>query len=339
MIRQLKMLVPALLAVGGALGVSILAILILGDNPGRSIVYLIAGPAMNPLALGNTLAAASRLAIAGTAAALAFRSGTFNLGGEGQALAGGLAVAVLALLLPEMPRMVAVPAAILAGMGAGAVVGGVSGMLKARWQVDEMISSFLLASVLLPVGHYLLSGPLKDPGSYLIAAPPLGRNWVLPSWLPPSRFGPVLLWAAAVIVLIWFFISYTRPGYQWRLRGANEAFARYGGIRTGLIAAVSMSASGALYGLAGTAALMDSGQAVQGFSGGLGWDGLAVAMIASSRPEWILPAALAYAWLSHGTQAAVFNTGFPYSLGGLVQAVVFLLITATALESHRRRRA
>lgn len=333
---SLSSAVPALIAISGALAVSMLAMVFLSDDVGRGVLYLVAGPAMNPLALGNTLALASRLIIAGTGAALAFRAGVFNLGGEGQALAGGLSAAALAMALPEMPGFIAPALAVLAGMSAGALIGGISGFIKARWDVDELISSFLISAAIIPVGHYLLSGPMKDPGSYLIAAPALHENWTLSSWMSPSRFGPVLLWALLSVLLAFLFLGYTRKGYEWRLRGANESFARYGGIRTGLVAFGSMSISGAFFGLAGTASLLDGGQAVQGFTGGLGWDGLAVALIAASRPEWIPVAALSYAWLTQGTQAAMINTGFPYSLGGLVQATVFLLITAEGLLRNRR---
>jgi ABC-type uncharacterized transport system permease subunit len=336
-VKSLRRLEVPFTSLAAALTVAALAILVLSDNPGQALLYLVTGPFMNRLAFGNFLESAARLTIAGVAASLAFRSGSFNLGGEGQALAGGLAAAAVALYFPDIPKFVALPLALAAGIGAGAVIGSVSGALRGKWGVDELISSFLISASLAPVGHVLLSGPMKDANSYLIAAPPLSSNYRPGTWWPPSSLGPVILWAFFAAVLAVIFLNYTRRGYEWRLRGANESFARYGGIRTGLIAVSSLSVSGALYGLAGTASLLDSGQAVQGFTGGLGWNGLAIALIAGSRPELVPLAALAYTWILLGTQSAMMHTGFPFALGGLVQATVFLLVTARRIRMIRRK--
>jgi simple sugar transport system permease protein len=252
----------------------------------------------------------------------------FNLGGEGQALAGGLAAAALALYFPDIPRILAVPAALAAGLTAGAVIAGLSGFLRVKWDVDELISTFLISASMGPVGHVLLNNVMKDPDSYLIAAPPLPESFRLNLYQPPSRLSAVLLWALITTLLAYLFLKFTRRGYEWKLRGANEQFARYGGIRTGSIAVASLSVSGALYAAAGTGALLDSGQAVQGFTAGIGWDGLAIALIAGSRPEFIPLAAIAYSWLIQGTGAAMMHTGFPFALSGMVQATVFLFVTA-----------
>ena len=300
---------------------------LLSDEPGETISWLITGPFRNSLVFGDLVAAASRLTLAGLAASLAFRSGSFNLGGEGQALAGGLVAAGTAAAMPLLSPFLAVSSAMAAGVLAGAAVGSISGVLKARWDIDELISSFLIAAAAAPIGEALLGGMMKDPHSYLIAAPPLPVNYLLAKWLPPSRLGPVLFWAPAATAGVVIFLNFTRTGYEWRMRGANAAFARYGGIRVGRVAVLALSASGGLFGLAGTAALLDSGQAVGGFTGGLGWNGLAVALIAGNRPQWVPPAALAYAWLEAGTQAAMMHTGFSFGLSGVVQATIFLLVT------------
>ncbi|MCK5736964.1 MAG: ABC transporter permease, partial [Spirochaetaceae bacterium] len=315
-------------ALAAALLVSLLTMALLSDTPFQAIGYLLSGPLKNPMAIGNLLESAARLTLAGLAASLAFKSGLFNLGGEGQVLAGGLAAAAVALYLPGLPRFLALPASLAAGLITGAVIGGFSGLLRVKWGVDELISSFLVSASMGPVGHVLLNNVMKDPESYLIAAPPLTANYRLTALWPPSRLSFVLGWAILSSVLAFLFFRFTRRGYEWRLRAANEQFARYGGIRTGSIAVISLSVSGALYAAAGTAALMDGGQAIQGFTAGLGWDGLAIALIAGSRPEIIPLAALAYSWLIYGTQAAMMNTGFPFALSGMVQATVFLFVTA-----------
>jgi len=316
------------MALAAAFVMAVLTMAFFSGNPEDAVKYMIIGPFMSPMALGNLIEAAARLTLAGTAASLAFRAGLFNLGGEGQALAGGLAAAALALYFPDIPRILAVPAALAAGLTAGAVIAGLSGFLRVKWDVDELISTFLISASMGPVGHVLLNNVMKDPDSYLIAAPPLPESFRLNLYQPPSRLSAVLLWALITTLLAYLFLKFTRRGYEWKLRGANEQFARYGGIRTGSIAVASLSVSGALYAAAGTGALLDSGQAVQGFTAGIGWDGLAIALIAGSRPEFIPLAAIAYSWLIQGTGAAMMHTGFPFALSGMVQATVFLFVTA-----------
>jgi len=315
-------------ALAAAFTAALVMIFLFSENPGAAIRYMTAGPFMSPMAFGNLLESAARLTLAGTAAAMAFRAGLFNLGGEGQALAGGLAAAAVALYFPDLPRFAALPAALAAGITAGVLIGAFSGFLRNKWGVDELISSFLISASMAPVGHVLLNNLMKDPGSYLIAAPPLSENYRLAALWSPSRLTVVAFWALSLSLLSFIFLKFTRWGYEWRLRGANEQFACYGGIKTTAIALLSLSVSGGLYATAGTAALLDGGQAVQGFTNGLGWGGLAIALIAGNRPEMIPLAALAYSWLIHGTQAAMMHTGFPFALSGLVQAMVFLFVTA-----------
>ena len=311
-----------------ALLISAVFTILTAEDTGMALMQFFVGAFKNRLAFGNFLESAARLSIAGLGAALAFRSGLFNIGGEGQALAGGLAAACTAIILPQMGRPFSIVLSILTGICAGGFLGGISGCLKARWKVDELISSFLIAAAVIPVGNMLLSGPMKDADSYLLAAPPLPAAYHLPLWLPPSRLGPLVPWTVLLILAAFMFYYRTPTGYRWRLHGASPAFAEYGGIRVDRVTVLAMSVSGGLYGLAGTAALLDGGQAVQGFTNGLGWNGLAVALIAGTRMEFVPLAAVAFAWLESGSHSALIFARHPFAMTGLIQAVVFLLVTA-----------
>lgn len=295
---------------------------------------MLLGPFSSALAFGNFLETTAKLILAGLAASMAFSAGCFNLGGEGQVLAGGLAATAVAVCFPELPRGLALTLALGVGFCAGGIIGTVSGALKAKWQVDELISTFLISAAILNLGDALLVGSLKDADSYLIAAPPLPSAYRLLPWWPPSRLSAVLIWAVLLIATTHIFLRFTIWGYRWRLRKASNAFASYVGINTGSIAVVSLAASGALYGLAGVAALMDSGQAIQGFTSNLGWDGLAIALVAGTRPIWVPVFAIIYTWIILGAQTAMLNSGFSFALSGLVQAVIFFLVTAKRFEGR-----
>jgi len=320
--------------------VVVLAILMLalsGSSGGfvSGFTDMLLGPFVSTLAFGNFLETAAKLSLAGLAASVAFNAGCFNLGGEGQALVGGLAAAAMAICLPELPRSLALTLAVAAGICAGGIIGAVSGVLRAKWRVDELISTFLISAVALNIGYALLVGPLRDANSYLIAAPPLPSTYRLLSWWPPSRLSAVLIWAALLIMVTHVFLKFTIWGYRWRLRKTNIAFASYAGINTASIAIVSLAVSGALHGLAGAAALMDRGQAVQGFTSNLGWDGLAIALVAGTKPKWVPVFAIVYTWIILGAQTAMLSSGFSFALSGLVQATVFFLMTAKRVEGRR----
>jgi len=295
---------------------------------------MLLGPFTSALSFGNFLETTAKLILAGLAASLALSSGCFNLGGEGQVLAGGLAATAVAIHFPELPRWLALTLAVGAGFYAGGIIGAVSGVLRAKWRVDELISTFLISAAVLNFGDALLLGPLRDVNSYLISAPPLPSAYQLLRWWPPSSLSAVLIWAVLLTIATYIFLKFTIWGYRWRLRRANIAFAAYVGINTTSIAIVSLAASGALYGLAGVAALMDSGQAVQGFTSNLGWDGLAIALVAGTKPRWVPVFAIIYTWIVLGAQTATLSSGFSFALSGLVQATIFFLMAARRVEGR-----
>ena len=155
----------SLIAIFAALALSVVVILLISDTPLTAITLLLTGAVRSELAFGNMLASAARLTIAGIAATIVFRAGLFNLGGEGQALVGGLSAAMMAMAFPNLPSLPALGLSIMIGIIAGGLMGAISGMLKTWLKVDELISSFLLSSAMLPVGAMLLGGYLKDPES------------------------------------------------------------------------------------------------------------------------------------------------------------------------------
>lgn len=128
------------------------------------------------------------------------------------------------------------------------------------------------------------------------------------------------------------FMSNTRWGYELRLCGSNPHFARYGGINVGFYLILPMVLSGALHGLAGGAAVLGIyHRAVKGFSVGMGWNSIAVALIARRKPLAVVPAALFYAYLDAGARAATLLAGVNYEIIQLIQAVIFYLVTAQSV--------
>jgi len=329
-LRRLAGPLGLVLTLAAALAVAV-AILATWERPGEALQAFFLGPFSSVFAFGNMIDAAMPLIMAGLGIAVSFRAGVFNLGGEGQVYgAGVLAAALCTAALPAGAAGIA--ATMVAAAALGAALAGISGWLRYRWETNELISSYLLAAVVLLVGDWLITGPLDDPASNLMATREIPRGFWLADLLPPSHLSTSLFVALALAALTSVFLLRTRWGYELRLCGANRRFAGYGGVRIGLYLVLPMLLSGALHGLAGATALVGTyHRAVKGFSLGLGWNAIAVALIARNRPLAIIPAALFYAWLDAGARAATVLAGVSYEMILLVQAVIFYLVTAQAV--------
>jgi len=309
-----------------------LLLLVFSSDFGTALKLFFLGPFSNRFSLGNMLSSAVSLAVAGLGAAVAFGTRSFNLGGEGQVYFGAIASAFICLSFPNGGLPVAI-AALLGAMLAGGLIGLISGELKYRLAVDELISSFLLSSALVCLGDFLVTGPLQDPASNFQTTAEIAAGLRFPKILLPSRLSAAFWLAIAVIAAAAFFIDRTRLGFELRLSGRSPIFSRYVGINTGGYACASMAASGAFYGLAGALMVMGAQfKVMKGFSSGLGWSGIAVALLAGSRPLALIPAALFFAYLGAGADAVMIGADVTSEIADIVQAVVFFLVTAKAVE-------
>lgn len=326
----------AFLAVGAAILTVLTVILVSSSEPLQTIITFLTGPWSNRYALGNVLARASLLVLTGAGVVIAFRAGVFNLGGEGQTYLGAIVVtAVLTGMDP--PPVFAVPLALFCAVFAAALLAGLSGWLRHVAHADELITSFLLAAAVMPVGDYLILGPLRDQKSSLLATRLVSEEVRLARLLPPSAFNTSVIWALLLTVALWFLLRWTLFGYEMRITGYNRTLARYAGIPVGRYTTLPMAFSGALHGLAGSFLVLGTHyRSITGFTGGLGWNGIAVALIARNNPVLIVPAALFFALLDGGARAAVLHNQTTWELGSVVQGVVFLFVTAHLLARHQR---
>lgn len=307
-------------------------VLTTSKDPLATVRTFLVGPWANRYALGNYLSRASLLALTGAGVVVAFRAGVFNLGGEGQVYMAAL-VTTTALTSGTLGPV----AAVLLAMVAAGTVAGSSGWLRHRTGADELITSFLISSAMIPIVDYLIVGPLRDGASSLLATELIPESARLARLLAPSVLTTAALWALLVLPALWFALTWSLFGYELRIVGYNRELARYAGIRVGLYTTLPMAISGALHGLAGAAIVLGvHHRSILGFSGGLGWNGIAVALIARNNPVWVLPAALFFAWLEAGARAAVLRNQTTWELGSLIQAVVFLFVTAQLIRGRTR---
>jgi simple sugar transport system permease protein len=314
-----------------AMTVLILLACTLSRTPGRTLFFFFFGPFRTVYNFGNMLNSAVPLVLGALGVSLAMKAGALNLGGEGQIYAGAFTATVVALALEWLGPAGGI-IALLAGALLAGLVAGLSGICRARWNTSELITTFLLSNALTLIVNYLVNGPFLDPETSLQSTRKITAAFRLPQILPPSNLSAALFIALAAVVIVQIFLSRTRCGYELRIAGANEIFARYSGINTKLNMTLAMFLSGFLYGLAGGLAVFGTYYAtVKEFSAGIGWNGLAVALIARFSPAAIIPAATFFAWINTGAKIAMQNSDITFEVASIVQSVIFFLATSAVM--------
>lgn len=341
--RELRGTARVVLAVGVSIALSAIVLALFSQDLGSALLQFFIEPFSNRYFLGNYLANAAPLMLAGLGVLIAFRSKNFNLGGEGQLYAGALVTGVIALRFPESASPLAVWFwAALAGAAVGAAIGALSGILKAFRRVSEMISSFLISAIAINVSDFFITGPLQDPSSNFQTTVQITSNFILPRLLPPSKLDISLPFALVAIAIALVLAKRTKIGFELKICGENEEFARYCGIRVPAYQIAAMAISGGLYGLAGALLVLGpQGRVMRGFSNGLGWSAITVALIAQGSEVGIVPSALFIAFLGAGSDHVMLGSGVPSEIISILQAAAMFFITAKTLPTlrHTRRRA
>ncbi|GHV88506.1 ABC transporter permease [Spirochaetia bacterium] len=322
-----------------AVSVVILLSFLLSKQPVRTLQYFFLGPLRNTYYFGNMINSAVPLMFGGLGVAIAMQAGNFNLGGEGQIYSGAFVTAITAITLEPLGYFGAV-IALAAGAFFSGGVAALSGVCKVRWNTNELITTFLVSNALVLIINYLITGPFLDPAANLQSTRKIPDAFHLPQILPPSNLSAALIAAVIAVLLGQLFLYRTKAGYELRMCGLNLMFAKYGGISAGWSMTLSMFLSGAFYGAGGGMAVYGTYfSAIKEFSLGLGWNGLAVALIARSRPAGVIPAAIFFAWIGAGARMAMQFSDVTFEIASIVQSVVFFLVTSTVLRDLFSKRS
>nr|WP_051131375.1 ABC transporter permease [Pseudaminobacter salicylatoxidans] len=196
--------------------------------------------------IAATVAASTPLILTGLATAVAFRTGVFNVGVEGCVLVGGLAAAFVGFTYVDLPATLLLPLALGAAVVAGTLWMLVPAVLKARLDVDEVVTTLMLNFIAISLTAWLVNGPLLAPGSANSATPMVVEAARLPRLMPPSTLNAGFLIAMALLVLYWLWGRGTALGLETRLAGLNPRFAIASGINVPMLIVKMMLLSGAL---------------------------------------------------------------------------------------------
>lgn len=303
----------------------------------RAYVSLFVGSLGSVNAVSETLTAAIPLTLCGLGIALGFRAGLFNIGAEGQVLLGGLAAVFVGFYFTGLPVFVHLPLALAAGLAVGAFWAGIAGWLRAATGAHEVITTIMLNLTAMRLLDYILRNPpvqkagRTDPISEsVLASAELPR---ILTWIDPTyRLHAGIILAIAAVAFVYWLLYRTTLGFEFRASGLNPSAARYAGMRAGTIIVVAMAAAGALAGLAGANQVLGVlGRASPNFSGGVGFDAIAVALLGRSHPFGVLLAGLLFGALQAGGRQMQVGAGVNIDLIATIQALIIIFIAAPIL--------
>jgi simple sugar transport system permease protein len=336
------LLVP-ILAVVTALIIGAI-IIALTEGPGEIVSgyeALFRGAFVGWRPISETLTSAAPVILAGLSVAVGFQAGLFNIGGEGQMAVGGLTAVIVGFSFDGLPLLLHLPLAILAGLVGGAIWGGIPGVLRAKTGAHEVITTIMLNFIGLRTLDYVLKlDGVTKPGRVDPISKDVLESARLPrilGWLPVDsasglRLHLGFLLALAVAAGIWWILYRSTIGFEFRAVGANPHAGRYAGISVARVTISVMALAGALAGLAGANETLGVlGRASPGFTGGTGFDAIALALLGRSHPFGVVLAGLLFGALRAGGRTMQAQSAVGIDLIVVVQALIIVFIAAPAL--------
>ena len=279
-------------------------------------------------AIVSTLVNTTPLVFGGLAVGFGFKAGLFNIGAQGQFLVGALGAVIVGVWVADWPAPIAIFLATLAGLIAGGLWGFVPGFLKAVSGAHEVVSTIMMNYIAIALLAALVSGPLKVPRSPSPVTFSVG-NASLPVIIGRNGHLGIVL-ALLTAIFVWWLLYRTTWGFEVQSVGASPDASRYAGMRPRLVTIATMTFSGALAGLAGTSVLLGVTHSMtSSFGTTVGFDSIAVALLARSHPLVTLLAALLFGGMRAGAGLMQIRAQIPVELVDVLQAVILLFLVAS----------
>ena len=283
-------------------------------------------------AIARTLVQSTPLILVGLSVALAFRAGLFNIGGAGQLITGAMAAAWVGIHL-DLPTVAHLPLAMLAGVVAGGIWGGIVGILKARTGAHEVITSIMLNFVALRLLDYALStDTFRREGRTDPISPEMPDSVRFPEL--GGSFDVHLGFPIAILIAYgcWWLLQRTTIGFRMRAVGANPHAAGYAGMGVAATTFLSMAIAGGLAGLGGTSILLGSTPRLTGgFFAAVGFDAIALALLGRANPAGVVGAGVLFGALQAGATGMQAQTSTPIDIIFVIQALIILFVAAPSL--------
>jgi simple sugar transport system permease protein len=347
-----------ILGVLAAIVVLLLIAMVIGEMPGKTLDGIYRFTLANASRLATIFSMAIPLFLAGLAVAMAFQANVFNIGVEGQYFIGGLVGAVAGIYL-RLPAYLHLPVVVLASMTGGALWAAIPALLKVRMGIHEVISTIMFNNIAAALVNFLVNGPLSGRGEKSLEPQTLKIQ-------PTALFGKLNHWfnalglkvprhiyldyslIVAIVMgfLVWFLLYRMRQGFEIRAVGTSLEVSQYAGIRVKRVQLTAFLASGALAGLVGLQEIF----AIRGvytfeIAAGLGFDGIAIALIGGNSPIGVIFSSVLFAFLKQAGYGLQLYTAVPnaiiYVISGLMILFIVVIneVTTRYIRALRRKEA
>jgi len=304
-------------------------ILGLGKNPLEVYGLFFTQTFGSSYGIGQVLFKATPLMFTGLAAAISFQAGLFNIGAEGQLTVGAFLTAFVGFSGGGLPSAIIIPAALIAGMAGGALWGFIPGILKARFGAHEVINTIMMNFIASALASYMVTNVFLVPASVhtpqIVQAAEIPRLEIFTDAFRGAPVNMSLLLAVLSCLAIYLLLWKSRPGYELRATGLSKNAATYGGIHVSRQIVLALTISGALAGLVGSNFVLGYKHYFElGFSEGIGFIGIAVALLAKNHPLGVIATSLFFGILEYGS--LTINTLVPKELANILQAIIIIFV-------------
>ena len=289
----------------------------------------------------QSLVKATPLLLVGLGITIAFRASVINIGGEGQIILGALGATSWALYFREWPSWLLVPTTLIVSFITGAFWGFIPGFLKAKFKVNEILSTVMLNAIALQLMNLLVRGPLMDPegitsGMFLAQSEKLPTASWLPRLVPQSLLNAGAIIAVVLAVLVYIFLWRTTIGFRIRAVGLNPHASRYAGMNVPFYQALSLTLAGGFAGVAGAVEVMGvHHRLLEGITGGYGFSGIVAALFGGLHPVGLIPASYLFGSLLVGADKMQRATQVPSALIQVLLGLVVLFVVGSSYLSKK----
>jgi simple sugar transport system permease protein len=338
------LLIPSL-ALVVALLVGAVIMLLSGDNPLQAYAGLVSGAFGSPRGWDTTARKMTPLILTGLSVAVGFKAGLFNIGASGQFMLGTVCSVAVGINFEGMPAPLHVTLALLAGVAGGMFWGFIPGILKVTTGAHEVIVTIMLNYIASLLAQWLVyaggsqgqsPGPLWDPTAGPISeTPDVLMSARLPQIFPDDptlriHYGIVIVFVVAIAM--WWLLFKTTRGFEIRTVGLNSGAARYGGMQVNWIIVFSMMLAGGLAGLAGAIETLGlNHKFAPEFAGGVGFDGITVALLGQTHPFGIVISSFLLTALDAGASKMQFDSGISADIIQVIQALILAFVAAPTI--------
>lgn len=319
-------------------GAVLITVLFVSDNPPSVLYWFIVGPVSTLRRFGNVIELMIPFVFCGLSVCMMLQANRFNLSSDGAFYIAGAMASIVALNVDAGPVLTPI-IVILAGALTGGIVSSVPAVLEVKFGANVVVSSIMLNYVVLYLGRFILLYVVKDPTLSYNASAVFPQDALLTRFIPKTRIHTGLFLALLMVVVIYLLIYKTRTGYEIRLTGRDQGFAKYSGINIVRSVLIAQLIGGLLAGAGGAVEVMGIYQQYRWDALlGYGFDGLLISVLSRNNPRTVLITAFLLAYLRTGADLVNVSTDIPLELITVLQALVVIFVAAQLLLAKVKHR-